>query len=222
MAAQRRRPHAVLASALLAAALAGVAATPARDLFDDIYDRGRAVDASWKTLTARFTEQSTSSLLTRPLVATGTLAVARPDRVVLEYLEPDRRTVLIDRGTLRVVWPARGLSTERDISASQARVQKYFVDKTPQQLRRHFTIGASRAPDRAGHWHMSLTPTEKRIREGVAGIDLWVDQQTMLLTAMAMTFANGDRKLMEFSDIRLDPDLPAETFAIQRGGVSKE
>lgn len=201
-----------MAGVLLAAALAGVR-LPAADLFDEIYDRGRAVDASWTTLSARFSEQSTSDLLTRPLVARGTLAVSRPDRVVLEYLEPDRRTVLIDGGTLHVSWPARGVVTTRDVSTAQARVRKYFVDKTPRELRRHFTIVARDAPDRANQWHVALTATERRIQEGVSAIELWVDRDTMLLAAMAMTFPNGDRKLMEFSDVRLNPDLPPETFS---------
>lgn len=217
MAAQRRRlrtPFTQPAVALLVAALACVypLASPRRDLFDEIYERGKGVDASWKTLTARFTEESTSTLLARPLVAKGTLAVSRSDRVVLQYVEPDRRTVLIDGDTLTVVWPSRGLSTKSDISTSQRRIQKYFVDKTPQELRRHFTIAARVAPDRPGTWHIRLSPMQKRIREGVTAIDLWVNRESLLLAAIAITFPNGDRKLMEFADVRLNAPLGPDTF----------
>jgi outer membrane lipoprotein-sorting protein len=216
MAAQRRRLRApfTLVVALLATTLACVhlLASPSRDLFDEIYERGRGVDASWKTLTARFTEESTSTLLARPLVAKGTLAVSRSDRVVLQYLEPDRRTVLIDGDTLTVVWPSRGLRTTSDISSSQRRIQKCFVDKTPKELRRQFTIVARIAPDRPGTWHIGLAPSQKRIREGITAIDLWVDRQSLLLAAIAMTFPNGDRKLMEFSDVQLNPPLGPDTF----------
>ncbi len=217
MAAQRRclrasPAHLAIALVSVSLACAHLAAATSGDLFDEIYERGKTIDASWKTLTARFTEESTSALLARPLSAAGTLAVSRPDRVVLQYEQPDRRTVLIDGRTLLLEWPARGVRTETDISASQRRVQRYFVDKTPDQLRRHFTITARVAPQRTGTWHIRLVPTEKRIREGVTDIDLWVNQQTLLLAAMAMTFPNGDRKLMEFSDVRLNPELPPDTF----------
>ena len=41
------------------------------DAFDELYTRGKKANAAMKTLTARFTETTTSSLLTRPLVARG-------------------------------------------------------------------------------------------------------------------------------------------------------
>ena len=218
MAAQRRRllsPFIQQVVALLATALASVSllASPSRDLFDEIYERAKGVDASWKTLTAHFTEESTSTLLTLPLISKGTLAVSRSDRVVLQYVEPDRRTVLIDGDRLTIVWPSRNLRTTSDVSTTQRRVQKYFVDKTPEQLRRQFTIVARGAPDRPGTWHIGLTPTQKQIRETVTGIDLWVDRQSLLLAAMKLTFSNGDRKLMKFSDVQLNPPLGPDTFA---------
>lgn len=201
-----------MAVALSGECLAG-RATAARDLFDEIYARGRGVDASLKTLTARFVETSSSTLLERPLVARGTVAVERPDRVVLHYNDPDRHTVLIDRGALTVSWPGRGVKTTADITASQRRVQKYFVDKSPAELRRHFTISAQIATDRQGTWHVAMVPTRKQIREGVVKIDLWIDRQNLLLSALSMTFADGDTKLLEFSDIIMNPTLRADTFS---------
>ena len=67
---------------------AAAPAPPAPDLFDEIYARGRGIETSLKTVTARFTETTTSSLLSRPLVAQGTLAVERPSKIVLRYSEP--------------------------------------------------------------------------------------------------------------------------------------
>src|SRR4051812_19702351 len=71
--AGRRRAAALLGALLLVVTSAGVAGqrpAPARsktDLFDDIYQRGRGIDSTLKTLTARFTETTTSPLLTRPV-----------------------------------------------------------------------------------------------------------------------------------------------------------
>lgn len=215
----QRRVRASLGGTVLAALLAGafghvdVATRAPGDLFDEIYERGRVVDASWKTLTASFVETSTSSLLAIPLVARGTLAVARPDRVVMNYVEPDRRTVVINGNTLTMVWAARGIRRDSNISATQRRIQKYFVNRTPQELRRHFVISARIAPDRPDTWHVALVPTEKRIQQGVTAIDLWVDRRSLLLAAMAMTFKNGDRKLLEFSDLQINPQLAPTIFS---------
>ena len=187
------------------------------DLFDQIYERGRPTEASLKTLTASFVETSTSSLLAKPLVARGTLAVERPSRVVLRYREPEVRDVLIDDKLLLVTWPSRGIRQQQDIGAAQGRVQRYFVGKSPDELRRHFTIAAREDTVRAGAWYIDMVPTRKQVQQGVTRIELWISRETVLPTSMRLTFPNGDTKLMEFSDVRVNPALPPDTFARPRG-----
>ena len=116
--ARRRAAHAVAA---LAAACAWCAASPsaqtekasphgaATDSFDELYAKGKRLNDSMKTLTARFTETTTSSLLTKPMIARGRVAVERPSRVVLRYSEPDVRIVLIDGNKMTMSWPSRSL-----------------------------------------------------------------------------------------------------------------
>jgi outer membrane lipoprotein-sorting protein len=185
------------------------------DLFDEIYQRGRPIESTLRTLTARFTETTTSSLLSRPLVARGTLAVARPDRIVLRYDAPDSRTVLIDGDVMRLVWPARGLDQRTNVGAAQRRVQQYFVDKTPDQLRSHFEIQAEAPGDQPALWRVRMTPKRRQIREGVSQLDLWLDRATVTLTAMRITFPNRDTKLMEFEDVRINPAIDPSLFQIR-------
>ena len=196
------------------ASTAIVAAAPA-DLFDEIYAKGRPFESSLRTLTARFTETTTSTLLTRPLVARGTLAVVRPDRVVLQYDDPDRRTVLIEGDVMRRVWPAQSVDQKTNIGAAQRRIQQYFVSKTPAELRGHFDIGADAAADAPGTWLVTLSPKRKQIREGLSRLELWLDQTTVMLAKMRMTFPNGDTKQMVFEDVRVNPDIDPSMFQIK-------
>ncbi len=182
------------------------------DLFDEIYQRGRTVDSTLKTLTARFIETTTSSLLTRPIVARGTLAVIRPDKVVLRYSDPEQRMVLIDGDRLTLTWPARQMRQVTDIGASQRRVQKYFVGASPAELRKAFDIRADEPRDHPGTYHLAMVPTRKQIKEGLARLDLWIDRTSLLLTAMRMTFPNGDTKLMAFEDVVPNASLDASSF----------
>ena len=137
--------------ALAIAASATVRASAPADLFDDIYRRGQPMEQSIKTIRAHFTETTTSSLLVKPVVAEGTLLAVRPSDILLEYSKPEKKLLRIDATTLRFVWPDRKLQESRDIRESQARVQKYFVDKTPDELRRHFDITATEDQRAAGH-----------------------------------------------------------------------
>lgn len=197
---------------LLGMMLPGLEAAATADLFDEIYARGRPIEASLKTLTASFVEESTSSLLTKPLVARGTLAVVRPDRIVLHYAEPERRTVLIDGTTMRLVWPSRALDQRVAIGAQQRRIQQYFVDKSPKQLRSHFDISAADAPARPSAWVVTMVPRRKQIAEGLAKLELWIERDTVMLSSLLMTFPNGDTKRMTFADVRVNPVIDEALF----------
>ena len=183
-----------------------------KDLFDEIYERGKPIESGLKTLTADFTETSTSSLLTDPVVTRGTLTVIRPSRVAMQYSGPDSHTVKIDGDVMVVQWPSRGIDRKSSIGASQRRIQRYFVDKSPSQLRSHFDIAARNAKDRPGTWLVEMTPKRKQIREGVTRLDLWIDHKTVVLAAMKMTFPNGDTKLMEFSNVKINPAVDPALF----------
>jgi outer membrane lipoprotein-sorting protein len=187
------------------------AAHGSRDLFDEIYERGKPIEQALKTVRARFTEETTSSLLVKPLLAEGTLIVVRPSDILLTYTKPERKTLRLDAGRLLFVWPDRGLRDTKDIRESQQRVQRYFVDKSPAELRRHFTIVASDDKTRSGTWRIEMTPTRKQIQQGLSRLELWVRQDSMALAAMRMTFPGGDTKTMTFTDIVTNqPVAPGE------------
>jgi outer membrane lipoprotein-sorting protein len=200
----------ITAAALVLALAQGASARG--DLFDELFKQGQAKNGAMKTLTASFVETTTSSLLTRPLSASGTLAVERPGRIVLRYIEPDERIVLIDGDTMTMTWPSKNVRQSKDIGAAQKRIQKYFVDSSPDELRSHFTVNASEAADRPGTYLVTMVPKRKQIQEGLARLDLWVDRTTQLMVAMKMTFPNGDTKLMTFSNVKPNAPVDAAMF----------
>jgi outer membrane lipoprotein-sorting protein len=213
-----------IATAVLLLVVAGVAAQQRstrptdspRESFDELYRKGQQTNAGIRTLTARFTETTTSPLLTRPLVARGTLFVERPSRVVMRYDEPEQRVVLIDGDRMTMSWPARGLRQVTNIARAQGRVQKYFVNKTSAELRKEFEIEPRATSERPELYEVSMVPKRKQIKETLARLDLWVDPSTSLLAAMRMTFAGGETKLMEFRDVMPNAALAANTFAEPR------
>jgi outer membrane lipoprotein-sorting protein len=191
-------------------------AAPADDAsFDNLYRRGSQINANLKTLTGRFTETTTSTLLTRDLISRGTVAVERPSRVVLRYEQPEARVVLIDGDKLTMVWPGRNVRQTSNIASAQRRVQRYFVDSTPKQLREHFNIQSEAADDRPGTYKLVMVPTRKQIKEGLSRLDLWLNRSTLLLDAMRMTFPNGDTKMMTFEDVRANVPIDSAAFHIQ-------
>ena len=191
-----------------------VAASPPgprlRESFDELYPRGYQTGAGIKTLTARFTETTTSSLLTRPLVARGTLAVQRPSRVALRFTDPEPRVVLIDGDRMTTSWPARNLRQVSNIASSQGRIQKYLANDSADELRRQFDIEVHDPGERPRTYEFVLTPKRKQIRDTLTRLDLWVERSSFLLSAIRMTFANGDTKTMVFEDVELNATIPPD------------
>jgi outer membrane lipoprotein-sorting protein len=186
---------------------------PVTESFNRLYERGQRVNASIRTLTAQFEESTTSSLLVRPLIARGTLAVERPSRVVLHYTEPEPRTVLIDKNRMTISWPS---PQSMDVGAAMGRIQRYFVDGTVADLRRQFDIDDRQTVEKPGTYRVLMVPKQKRIRESLDRLELWVDRETLLLASMRMTFANGDTKTMTFEHVTVNPPLPQGIFTLNR------
>jgi outer membrane lipoprotein-sorting protein len=184
------------------------------EMFDEVYERGQRTTAGIKTLTAHFIETTTSSLLTTPLVAKGTLAVERPARVIVQYETPEPHVVLIDGNRMTLSWPGRRLRQVSDIGAAQGRVQKYFLNGTAAELRKQFDIDDRRAGERPGAYHVSLVAKRRQIRETLAQLDLWVERSSSLLSEMQMRFANGDTKTMTFDHVVPNAALAPGTFTV--------
>jgi outer membrane lipoprotein-sorting protein len=187
--------------------------SPQAESFDQLYEHGQRINAAMRTLTAHFTETTTSALLVKPLVARGTLAVERPSRVILNYSDPEVRVVLIDDDKMTLTWPSRQVL---DVSATMKRVQRYFTGSSAADLRRQFDIDDRQTTERPGMYRLLMTPKQKRIRETLDKLELWVDRDSSLLSSMRMTFANGDTKTMTFEQVTPNAPLRPGTFSVGR------
>jgi outer membrane lipoprotein-sorting protein len=217
---QRARARGASAAALtlMLGAVTATAQSPSSSTssFDESYRRAQQANATLKTLTADFTESTTSSLLARPLVAHGTLVVQRPSRVILRYSDPEARVVLIDGNRMTMTWPSRQVRQQTDITRARSRVQRYFVQGSAEELRREFDIDLGNTSERPGTQEVRLRPKRKQIRETLTTLDLWIDPATSLLSAMRMTFANGDTKTMTLARVVTNPALGSDAFSVER------
>jgi outer membrane lipoprotein-sorting protein len=186
------------------------------DLFTDLFNRSAAAKQSMKSIRARFTETTTSTLLEKPLVAHGTIVAAPPARVRMTYTDPERRTVVIDGKSLAVAWPDRNQQEKIDISQMQKRIDQYFTNASIGQLRSMFEIGAEHVPSRHGVDRIDMVPKRKQIRQGLERLELWIDTDRNLLVEMLMTFAGGDTKRIVLDDIAVNVPLTDDLFRATR------
>lgn len=212
--APRMAARTVAAFAIACASLVAApsASTAQPDLFDEVYARAQAQEATLRSMHARFTETTESSLLRDPIVARGTLIAEWPTRIRLEYETPEQRLVIVDDRRLVMVTPGRRERFDRDITSAQARVRKYFVDKSPAELRRQFAITATRDARPSEAYRIVMVPKRKQIRQGLSELHLWIDARTLLLRRMQMFFPDGDSRTFTLEDVRTNEPIAAGTF----------
>ena len=194
----------------------GAQRSPADDSFDRLFAETLAKRETIRSIRARFTEMTTSSLLVRPIVAHGTVVAAPPARVLMTYTEPERRFVSIDEKSLIVVWPDRGQRERIDISQTQKRIDRYFAQASLKDLRAMFDITARLDPAIANSDRVEMRPRRKQIKEGLERLDLWIDRDTRLLVQMEMGFPGGDKKTIRLDDTAVNVPVTDRTFEIPR------
>jgi outer membrane lipoprotein-sorting protein len=192
---------------------AGVPVTD--DLFSQIYQRGVVKQRSLRSIRARFTETTVSSLLVKPIVAHGTVVAASPARVRMTYTDPETKTIAMDGQSLTVAWPDRGERERIDITAIQKRIDQYFTHASLEDLRGMFAVTAE--PDHAiGHAdRVDMKPKRKQIKQGLERLELWIDRDSEMLVQMRLTFPGGDQKTIALEDIAINVPVSDDTFRIR-------
>ena len=183
------------------------------DPLDDLFARGRAAQAATKSISASFTETSVSSLLRDPLVSTGTLVATLPIRVVMSYSSPTVKTVALDDTRLVVARGAGQAREEINIAETQRRVQKYFGEASPKQLRELFTITLSSDPKADAH-RLEMVPRRRQIGEGIDRLRIWIDRTRLVMTRMVLDYPGGDSKTLDLHDIRTNVAIDESVFGL--------
>jgi outer membrane lipoprotein-sorting protein len=203
----------VLGSQFLAARGLGAqrTATP-NDPLAEIFNRTMERRASLRSVQARFTETTVSSLLEEPLVAHGTVIGAPPARVRMTYTDPVKKIITLDGRSLTIVWPDRHERESIDISQTQKRIDQYFTQASLSRLRSMFEIAVQPpGPGRPDH-RIEMKPTRKQIKEGLERLELRIDSDTLLLTQMQMTFAGGDTKTIRLENVVVNVPIDDDMF----------
>jgi len=198
--------------------MAALAAAPQpADPLDALFARGKAMQATLHSISASFTETTVSSLLRDPLVARGTVVAAVPLRMLMTYTTPEVRYVLMDQTRIVTVVPSRRERDELNIADMQRRIQRYFVEASPKELRQSLDISLAPDPALPGADLMDMRPRRKQIKEGLARLRLWIDRTSLVMSKLRMDYADGDSRTIELSDIKINPPVDDRTFAIPSG-----
>lgn len=200
---------------LVALLVSGGTSPAGPDLFDEIFARGRPVQEKLQNVRARFTETTVSSLLAKPTVSKGTLLAAKPPRLVMRYTSPESKIIAMSGNRLVVIWPDRGESETLDVTETMKRVNQYFTNADPGDLRRLFAVRAFPDPEVANSYQLDMVPKRKQIRQGLERLQLWLHRETLLLVQMKMSFPGGDSDTIRLDEAEINVPLDPKAFDVE-------
>ena len=159
--------------------------------------------AQRKSGQARFTEERTVSGIDGPLLASGTLSFAAPDRFARNTLQPTRESMEVQGRTLVLRRGGRTRQLEMDaVPEVGALLDALRATLTGDAalLGRYFRTDLSGGD---AQWVLRLTPTDDRLARQVRQIELV--GQGGDLRSILLQLSNGDRSLMLLEPVAATP-----------------
>lgn len=176
-----------------------------------------AAQTNVQTWEADFTQTRTLKTLTKPLLATGHLRFAAPDRFRWELLAPAQTIALRDADEMWVIYPML------------KRAERYrFDEKTSGEWRETLSLLEAGFPrNRAeldsrfnvvsivetnGNWQLALQPSNAFARKLMRQITVGLATNDFALTSTELEFVDGSRMRNDFTNAVLNPKLDGTLF----------
>lgn len=181
----------------------------------ELIQRVSEAQSSLKTLTARFEQHKESRLLTAPSVSRGEFYFRAPNEVCWRYTEPRVMQVVITGGVAVTYRPAEKRAERVEIGRMQRKVFNFLSATEPlDRLTRYFSV-TLRDPGDDRNFIVELNPTSFQIKRRLTSVTVEIDRHTYLPVSFAYVEKDGDRTAYAFSDVKIDPAIPADTFALK-------
>ena len=197
---------------LFALALVQTAAAHAVcDSTDSCLKAIEAAQAETRTVRARFTQTKHLSLLDEPLVSTGRFVFKRPDRMRLEIESPRAATILINGRQISLP----GISERDQQQLSMTPMAAMFTELgamfggSTAAFGRNFQVAATPVE---GAVEVTLTPTLPAWQRLFRTIQLRFAGPDLVISAMRLDDALGDRLDIVMSDVQRNQDVPDSMF----------
>jgi len=190
-----------------------IAAEDSVDLNDVLVEFDR-VQASLQTISADFVETNTNALLSEPIVADGRFFMTKPDAIRWEYSTPEEMSFVISADQYTGYFPTRNKAERRNIQRWREQLFRFFgVGQGSAELGKFYNIRLREADGE--RYLLSLEPKRRRVKKRVEEVLFWLDASTYLPTRVEYIGSDGTGRIIEFTQIQMNPDLAAGIYEVE-------
>jgi outer membrane lipoprotein-sorting protein len=203
-----------LVFAVLAAALVSLPAAAAPVTLETVIKKIQQQQKKTRTLQADFRQEKELALLAKPEVSTGSFTFSSPSNVLWTYTAPKRVQMVIAGGMMTTYYPELGKAEVIDVKRFEDRIFKYMgASGAIDELARYFDFTFTDSKSKPV-FVLDLTPKNAAVSKRVRRIKLWIDKTTFLTNKVEYVEGDGDVTRYEFSNIRINENIPPSRFAI--------
>ena len=187
--------------------------TPAAQDAEAILRRTSEAYEGIRSLQADFTMVVENRLLRSRTTSRGTLYQRRPDRILLDFAEPDGDVIVSDGSHFWIYYPSVDARQVIRAPASQAGaggvdLQAQFIGDPVARF--DYTVHGREAVDGRDAWVVTLVP--KQSGAGYEQLKVWIDTQDSLVRRFELTEGNGTVRHFELRGIERNPTLGDDLF----------
>lgn len=211
------RPGRIGAAALITICLSVAGGSAAAANLEEVLAAFDQAQAAVQTLSARFVQTTTNSMLKDPIRAEGRFYMTKPDAIRWEYSTPEEMSFVISNDRYTGYFPARKTAEQKNVQRYSKRIFRYFgLGQMSDELSQSYDIrlAAPEAGD-AGAYVLQLEPKKRRARKRVEEVRFWIDATSYLPVKVEYDGKDGSTRTVEFTEMNVNPDLAASLYTVE-------
>jgi len=187
--------------------------------------------ATFRGATAKLTRIRHTAIINDDSQEHGTFRMLRSGRqvtVLIEFGEPDPKTYFFRDRKGEIYYPKLALVQEYDLGKYRTLVDQFLLlgfGSSGKDLARGYTIqiAGEEKVGGAAAVHLQLTPKSAEVAEKLKLAELWISPDGASTLQQKFLERSGDYTLVRYADLKLNPDIPADSLRLNLPpGVKRE
>ena len=142
-------------------------------------------------------------------------------QMAVEFSEPDKKYVVYNAGKVQVYQPKIDQVNEYTAGKDRSDIESFLVlgfGSGGHDLLKSYDVkfmGTETVMGVASASKLELIPKSARLRNNIARIDLWIDNDKSILVQQQIFEPSGDYRLAKYSNIELNMKIPDSVFKLK-------
>ena len=188
---------------------------PAEDL-DAVLARIDSAGAAFHGMSANLRRLSHTAVINEDTVDSGSVLLKRPKprdmRMLVDFTQPDPKTVAFQGRKVDIYYPKIQTVQEFDVGGNKDLLEQFFLlgfGTSRADLENNYNIRflGPETLDGKQTERLELIPKSKAVLEHLKKFELWIADSGYPVQ-QKFYLPGGDYKLMTYSDMKINPDLP--------------